>query len=149
MKLKKILWATDLSNNAAEALPFVSSLSEKYQTEVHVLYVMEEYGHFGAWYGDFDRSHIDKMQEMEKKKAEERLDEICRSHLEGCPLYIRHIAVGDPAGEILKLIETEKPDLVVMATRGRKGRFEFGHVTERIVKHSPAPVLTIPARSAK
>ena len=27
-----------------------------------------------------------------------------------------------------------------MATRGRKGRFEFGHVTERIVKHSPAPV---------
>jgi nucleotide-binding universal stress UspA family protein len=147
--LKKILWATDLSKNAAEALPFVSSLAETYQAEVHVLYVMEELGHFGAWYGDFDRSHIEEMQRMEREKAEKSLDQICQTHLEGCPLYIRHIAIGDAASEILKLIGTEKPALVVMATRGRKGKFEFGSVAERVVKHSPAPVLTIPAGSVR
>ena len=149
MKLKKILWATDLSKNAAEALPFVSSLAETYQAEVHVLYVMEELGHFGAWYGDFDRSHVEEMQRMEKEKAEKSLDEICQAHLEGCPLYVRHIAIGDAASEILKLIGTEKPGVVVMATRGRKGKFEFGSVVERVVKHSPAPVLTIPAGSVR
>jgi nucleotide-binding universal stress UspA family protein len=49
MEIKKILWATDLSENAGKALPLVTSLSERYQTEVHVVYVLEEVRHFGAW----------------------------------------------------------------------------------------------------
>jgi len=144
MELRKILWATDLSGNSEQALPFVQSLSERYQTEVHVLYVLEEMGNFGSWYGEFDRSELDKMQQMEREKAEKRLDQICASHLDNCPLYIRHTAVGDPSSEILKLIDNEKPDLVVIATKGRRDRFTFGSVAERIVKHSPVPVLTIP-----
>jgi nucleotide-binding universal stress UspA family protein len=144
MEVKRILWPTDLSENASKAQPFVSSFSEKYQTEVHVLYVLEEMGPFGAWYGEFDRASIDEMQALEKKKAEERLTEICDKHLTGCPLYIRHIAVGDPAGEILKTITREKADLVVMATKGKIGRFGFGSVTEKVVKHSSVPVVSIP-----
>ena len=147
MELTKILWATDFSENSAQALPFVSSLSEKYQTEVHVLYVLEDLGPFGAWYGEFDQSQLDKMREMEKEKAQKRLNEICENHLQGCRLYIRHISIGDPASEILKLIDQEKADLVVMATRGKRGRFEFGSVAERVVKHASVPVLTIPVKS--
>lgn len=146
MEIKKILWPTDLSKKAAEALPYVTSLSEKYQAEIHLVYVVEEIGHFGAWYGEFDRSHIDQMQEMEKKMAEEQLNQICVNHLEGCPLYIRHIAMGDPASEILKLIESEKADVVVMACQGRKGHFGFGSVAEKVVKHSPVAVLTVPVQ---
>jgi nucleotide-binding universal stress UspA family protein len=146
MEIKKILWATDLSENAGKALPLVTSLSERYQTEVHVIYVLEGFGDFGAWYGEFDRSQIEKMQAVERKKAEEKLDEICKVHLDHCPLYIRHTAIGDPASEILKLVEQEKPDLVVIASGGRKGHFDFGSVADRIVRHSPAPVLMVPAR---
>ena len=68
MKLNKILWATDLSENAAAALPFVTNLAEQHQSEVHALYVLEEIVHFGAWYGDFDRTHLDRMKEMEREK---------------------------------------------------------------------------------
>ena len=145
MDIKKILWATDLSENAGKALPLVTSLSERYQTEVHVVYVLEEFGHFGTWYGEFDRTEIEKIQALERKKAEEKLDEICTLHLDHCPLYIRHTAVGDPANEILKLVEKERADLVVISSRGRKGHFDFGSVAEKIVRHSPAPVLVIPA----
>jgi len=144
MDIKKILWATDLSENAEKALPFVTSLSEKYQTEVHILYVSEELGRFGASYGDFDRSQIERLQEMEIKDAETRLDEICRASLDSCPLYIRHTCIGDPASEILKLMEKEKPDMVVMAARGRKGRFQIGSVADRVIRHSQIPVLMIP-----
>ncbi len=144
MEIKKILWPTDVSENAALAMPLVQSLSEKYQAEVHVLYVIEGMGPFGAWYGDFDRSHAEKIQQMEREAAERELEDICSKNLQGCPLYIRHIAVGEPAGEILKTVEREKMDLVVMASRGRRGRFLFGSVTERVVKHSPVPVLTVP-----
>jgi nucleotide-binding universal stress UspA family protein len=145
MTLKKILWPTDFSENAAKALSYVTSLSEKYQSEVHVLYVLEPFAPGGAWYGEFDQSEIEKMQNLERERAEKRLSEICESYLDGCPLYIKHTAIGDPASEILKLVEKEAPDLIVMASRGQKGRFAFGSVAEKVVKHSPVPVLAVPA----
>lgn len=144
MEIRKILWPTDLSGNAEEALPFVTSLSEKYQTEVYVLYVIEELGIHEPWYGDFDRSHIEKIHEWEKKKAIERLDQICEKHLLGCRLYHKEVAIGDPAEEILRFIDREKVDVVVMTTRGRKSHFSFGSVAEKVVKNSPVPVVDIP-----
>lgn len=146
MDRKKILWPTDLSENARKALPYVSSLAEKYDTDVHVLYVIEELGHHERWYGEFDKSHIDRIHEWENEKAKERLDQICKKNLEGCHLYTRHIAIGDPAQEILRLIDKEKVDMVVMASRGEKGHFQFGSVAEKVVKNSPVPVVTIPCR---
>lgn len=145
MEVKKVLWPTDFSKNAAAALPYVESLSQKYQTEVHVIYVIEELGYHEPWYGEFDRSHIEKIHQWERQMAEKRLDEVCENHLKGCPLYIKHIAIGDPAQEIIRYIEKEKPDMVVMATHGRKGHFQFGSVAEKVVKSSPVPVVTIPS----
>jgi nucleotide-binding universal stress UspA family protein len=144
MELKKILWATDLSENAKAALPHVSTLSQLHASEVHLLYVLEAPGHFGAWYGEYDPTHTDRLQALEKEKAEAALTGICEAHLKGCPLYVKHTAVGEPADEILKFTEKERPDLVVVATKGRKGRFSIGSVAERVVRHSPVPVLTIP-----
>jgi nucleotide-binding universal stress UspA family protein len=144
MEVKKILWPTDFSSNAEKALPYVASLSDKYQTEVHVLYVIEELAYHETWYGEFDKSHIEKIQEWEDEKAKERLTQICNKYLKGCPLYVRHVAIGDPAQEILKLVEKQKVDMVVMATHGRKGHFPFGSVTEKVVKHCPVAVVTVP-----
>ena len=107
MEVQKILWPTDLSGNAEKALPHVNSLSQKYQTEIHILYVIEELGIHEPWYGDFDSNHIEKIHEWEEKKARERLDKVCEEYLKGCPLYIKHVAIGDPAMEILNLISEE------------------------------------------
>jgi len=149
MEINKILWPTDFSENAAKALPYVTSLSEKYGTEIHVLYVLEAWGQFGSWYGDYgDQKEIDRVQDWAKETAEKRLGELCENHLSGCPLYIRHIAVGEPAEEILKLIDQEKVDLVLMATHGDKARYDFGNVAGRVVKNAPVPVLTIPVSSS-
>jgi nucleotide-binding universal stress UspA family protein len=147
MEVKKILWPTDFSNNSEHALPYVTSLGEKYQTEVHVLYVIPELANHEPWYGEFDQSHIDKIHEWERKTAEKRLNEICEKYLAGCPLYVRHIAMGDPAEEILKLVEKEKVDMVVMASHGRKGRFHFGSVAEKVVKNASVPTITVPISS--
>ena len=149
MEMKKVLWPTDLSDNAAAALPYVESLSNKYMTEIHVLYVIEELGYHEPWYGDFDQGHIDKIHQWEQGMAQKRLDQICENHLKGCPLYIKHVTIGDPAQEILNYIENQKPDMVVMATHGRKGHFAFGSVTDKVVKSSPVPVVTVPTKTQK
>ncbi|UCD80675.1 MAG: universal stress protein [Desulfobacterales bacterium] len=147
MEVKKVLWPTDFSSSAEKALPYVTDLTQKYGAEIHVLYVIEDIAHHEAWYGEFDKTHIDKLMQWADKSAKKRLDQICEKYLNSCPLYVKHIAVGDPAQEILKLINKEKVDLVVMASRGAKGNFRFGSVAEKVLKNSPVPVTTIPVEN--
>lgn len=144
MEVKKILWPTDFSENAAAALPVVTSLSQKYGAEIHILYVLKDYPAIGASYGYNDPADVEKMKQWEKETAENRLDEICEKFLNACPLYFRHISVGDPAKEILKLIEDEEIDMVIMASRGSEAHFDFGSVAERVIKCTSKPTLIIP-----
>jgi nucleotide-binding universal stress UspA family protein len=144
MKVQRILWPTDFSENAAKALPYVQSLSEKYQTEIHVLYVLKDYGEWGASYGANQAEDFEKMRHWEKEMAEKRLDELCEKFLDSCPLYIRHVAVGDPVEEILKLIDKEDLDMVVMASRGSEGHFDVGSVAQKLLQCSTIPVVTVP-----
>jgi nucleotide-binding universal stress UspA family protein len=144
MEVNKVLWPTDFSSSAEKALPYVTDLTQKYGAEIHVLYVIEDVAHHESWYGDFDKSHVDKLMDWADKSAKKRLDQVCEKYLNSCPLYIKHIAVGDPAEEILKVIDQEKVDVVVMASHGQKGNYRFGSVAEKILKSSPVPVTTIP-----
>jgi nucleotide-binding universal stress UspA family protein len=144
MEMKKILWPTDLSSCAEKALPYVKSLTEKYNTEIHVLYVIQDLSNHKSWYGEFQQETIEKILKWEEKTAKNRLDELCSSSLEGCPLYIKHVAIGDPAQEILKLIDKEKVDAVVLSTCGEKGLYRMGSTAEKVVRNSPVPVITVP-----
>ncbi len=144
MKIKKILWPTDLSENSEKALPMVSSLAAAYGAEIHVLYVLEEIGSFGAWYGDFDRTQLESLSKAVLERAQRHLQEICEKSLGGCPYFIRHTASGDPASEILKAIDDMRPDIVVISRKGKTGSFEAGAVAEKIIRHSKVPVLAVP-----
>lgn len=144
VEIKKVLWPTDFSSSAQKALPYVTSLTMQYEAEIHVLYVIEDIAHHESWYGDFDIAHINKLMQWADKSANKRINQICEKYLDGCPMYVKHIAIGDPAQEILKLIDKEKFDMVVMASKGEKGLFRFGSVTEKVLKNSPVPVTTIP-----
>ena len=56
---------------------------------------------------------------------------------------------GAPWREILRVVEETKPDLVVMGTHGRRGLGHalIGSVAEKLVRMSPAPVLTVRPRA--
>ena len=157
MQIKKILWPTDFSRNAAQALPYVSSLSEQYQAEVHLIFVVDDVHQYDHFYGDASPTFLKEFQEKIIQKSGQQMEKICQESLKSCPLYKKHIVVGDPAKEILKFISAEKVDLVVMATHGhgeeRGGEmkhFPAGSVSEKVTRNSPAPVLTInPLRQKK
>jgi nucleotide-binding universal stress UspA family protein len=149
MEVKKILWPTDFSSIAERALPHVKSLTERYGAEIHVLYVIEDTAHHDGWYGAFEQKRVQELMDHAYKTANERLGQICEKYLDSCPLYVKHVAVGDPAREILKLIDREKVDLVVMASHGVKGNFRFGSVTDKVLKNSSVPVTVIPVEPVK
>lgn len=57
---------------------------------------------------------------------------------------------GDGAAEALvDMSRDEDIRMIVMATHGRSGleRWRMGSVTDRVVRHSAAPVLVVPTRS--
>lgn len=144
MRINKILWPTDFSSNAQKALPFVKSIIREYGAQIHVIYVVENMVRHESWYDEFGHKNIHQLMALAERSAEKHLDQICDRYLEKCPLYVRHVAVGDPAREILKRIEIEQVDMVVMATHGEKGEFRFGSVAEKVMKNSPVPVTLIP-----
>lgn len=55
------------------------------------------------------------------------------------------LLVGDAAAKILETIEEHKPALVVMGTHGRSGlsHLLLGSVTEKVIRASTVPVLTV------
>lgn len=144
MEIKKILWPTDLSGNAEKAQETVRAMAQKHGAEVHLLYVMEDLGRHEPWYGDFNQEHIDKIQAWEREKAEKRLNELCETALKGCPAFFKEIALGDPAEEILKAVGKIGADAVILAAKGRTGRFAFGGVADKVVKNASVPVVTVP-----
>jgi nucleotide-binding universal stress UspA family protein len=146
VELKKILWPTDFSSNAAKALPIVKSLTQKHNAELHLLYVFDT-THLEPWYGELEKDHIDRLIARGRELAQQRLEKICNKYLQGCPVNIRHTATGDPAQEILKFVDKEGVDMVVMPTHGQGEIFPFGSVTERVVKKSNVAVLTVPIQA--
>ncbi|MEJ5376934.1 MAG: universal stress protein [bacterium] len=150
-EIKKILWPTDLSENSALALPLVTSLSQKYGAQIHLIFVAEDIDQVVNFYGQDHPGPVKEFKEWVMRKATKRMEEICQAELGGCPYYQKRILVGDPAQEILKYVEQEGIDLVVMATHGhgasthehRPGQAVFGSVSEEVVKNSPVPVLTV------
>ena len=146
MEIKKILFPCDLTESSSKMLPYVLSLSEKYNSMIYLFHVIQELDTWGSDYID-DVPHVvlDKFQQEASEGAEKAMDRVCNEQLQGCPNFQRKIISGDPATEILKMIESEGIDLVVMGTHGRKGLEHtiFGSVAENVVKKSPVPVLTV------
>jgi nucleotide-binding universal stress UspA family protein len=58
---------------------------------------------------------------------------------------------GDVYDEIKRSIETAEPDLIVMGTHGRRAveRWFLGSTTEKLLRHSPVPLVTISAAGEK
>ena len=51
--------------------------------------------------------------------------------------------MGDPAGDVVRIADEEKCEMIVMGTHGRTGltRLLMGSVAEQIVRRAPCPVL--------
>jgi nucleotide-binding universal stress UspA family protein len=143
MEIKKILWPTDFSDNSNAALGYVLSLTKKYGAEIYLLYVAEDLTDYPKWYGELGPEHAQRLRDWEIPKAEKTMEEICRTELKGCPMFHKLVLVGDPAQKILEAAKQEDIDVIVMATHGRRGQFEIGSVTDKILKNSPVPVWTV------
>lgn len=147
MMIRTILWPTDLSRNSLKAAPNVISLADKYQARVVMLYVGTDLTAFwGGYAQDPGEHHLQRFQEWELQQAKNKMQAICDTDLKACPNLQVKLVQGDAAAEILKAIQDEKADLVVITTHGRgydhidQKSPVFGSVADKVIRTSPVPV---------
>jgi nucleotide-binding universal stress UspA family protein len=67
------------------------------------------------------------------------------------PIQSGRLLSGDPASALLEELRRGAHDLVIVGTHGRTGlsRALLGSVTEKLVRLSPVPVLSVPDEAAR
>jgi len=141
---KKILVALENSRADESLLPHVTELAKRLHSQLLLVHVAD------GWAArNFDQL---KLAESEEMKADRSYLESTIDRLRAAGLEVgAHLAMGDPATEILKTAESEKCDLIAMTTHGHRFLGDILHgstITE--VRHKAAiPVLLVRAKKSR
>ena len=164
--VKKILYATDLSENARYAFAYAVSLADLYNAAITFIHVLPEVR------SRLDKSIIgyiseERWEAIKSQNVEEAKEAIIgkrRDHLairdalhqfsedakegrEGEGFVTDDIIVvrGNPVEEILKYSEEKNCDLIVMGTHGQGTLADamMGSTARRVLRRSPKPVLVV------
>lgn len=140
--VKTVLCPTDFSEPAREALKIASELAAQVGAALLLVHVVPVLPALPS-----DPNYVFKVPEYERllhNDADEKLAQLLRQMKDGTDVRVM-VGHGDVAGEIVRISETEKADLIVIATHGTTGwrRFVFGSVAEKVVRLAKCPVLTI------
>ena len=142
-EFKKILFPVDLSESSPKLVPYVLTMAEKFGAKICLLFVARVLESFTSIY--VPHPSIDKFENEVVEGAKKRLQEFKEEHFQAFPDTEAVVLSGDISDVILNYIKSEKFDLVIMGTHGRKGleKVVFGSVAERVTKISSAPVLLL------
>lgn len=146
---KKILLPTDGSEYANKAAEHAIIIASQNNAEIIVLNVMETTQLASLPVEDFTRKFKDILRQ-EKTNPLENISKVFDEHLKDkefrdqIKLTLKQKG-GSPADIILQTVQDENIDMVIMGTSGKKGfeRFLLGSVTEKVVRNSKCPVLTV------
>lgn len=134
----RILLPTDGSEANNRAVEQAIGLARETDAELHVVFVVEDIPYAPEMMDDQVEGQLRAIGE----KAIEDIRE--RAESEGVEI-VATIREGAPHSSILGYVDEEDVDVIVMGTQGRSGldRYLLGSVTERIVRTSDVPVLTV------
>ena len=140
---KKILFPVDFSETPPKLVPYVKAMAERFESEVHILFVARILDYFSM-------AHLpdDSIADIEKnlmERARKQMSEFKETYFQGIENVRVTVVGGDVLDEIMSYISSENIDVVIMGTHGRKGldKIVFGSVAGQVVKSSPVPVLLI------
>ncbi len=156
-----VLFPTDGSDGAKVALDHASDIAERYDATLHAVYVaQDEIGPSGM----VDRDHEDvDTSDMTGEQHDSQGTGMTQT--EGTDAFEKHgqqvvsdvaesvdnvpvetvVLQGNAYERILDYADESDADLIVMGTHGRTGvdRYLLGSVTEKVVRTSDVPVLTV------
>ncbi|MFD1684656.1 universal stress protein [Halobellus litoreus] len=137
----RILIPTDGSECADSAVEHALDIAAQYDAELHVLSVVDSR----------DVSHSapaispEQVQQTLRDRAESVVESVAERAEAAGVTVVTAVEPGIPDDVVVEYAADEDCDLIVMGTHGRTGleRYLLGSVTERTVRRSSVPVLTV------
>ncbi len=138
----RVVWATDGSESADQALALARTLVEESKGELFVVHCEE----VALWSMEALPAH--GHEEEHKKKIEGQVDELSGSGVKA-KLELTTASTGEAAHAIAEAAKTLQAEVIVVGTRGRTrlSGLMLGSVTERLLHLAPCPVLVVPSRT--
>ena len=138
--LKKILWATDFSDEAQEACLYAVNFAKELKASLIALHVVPDFSPalYNTSYAI--RGELVKRVNFLKKEARKKLEGIKKAKEKPFKILVKE---GSPSKKIIETAEEEKVDLIVIGKRGLSAveKLFIGSVANQVLRHSPVPVL--------
>ncbi len=133
-----ILLPTDGSDGADAALEHAVAQAQAYDATLHVLYVTN------TTYMGSGAAEATAVEALRNSGADILAETVESLDERGVDVESKQLE-GDPHATIVEYSEDADIDLIVMGTHGRTGldRYLLGSVTEKVVRTSAVPVLTV------
>jgi len=155
--IKTILYATDLSKNSAYAFYYAVHMARRDDAKIVILHTVESLPQMLVSFEDFDHKVAKDRWEETAKKFKERIQDIsvkvdAQTGISSVDLVSKIlIRQGRPAEEILKVVDEEGCDVIVLGTHS-KGFLEqtfLGSVSKSVLQRTQKPVFIVPLPSGK
>ncbi len=146
--LKKILWATDFSDEAQEALFYTAAFAKTFNAKIVALHCVPDFSPALYDTASVIRGELARRVDDMKKEADKRLQTI-KNH-QGIPFKII-VKEGNASKKIIETAEEEKVDLIVIGRRGMSAieKLFIGSVANHVLRNSPVPILVTKKKTGK
>ena len=141
---RHILVPIDFGEPSEQAVDLALTMALRFDARVTLLHVSWMPPYYYSAYAEGLAFPVDEME----TRAKATLDEAVTKAKLRYPRTEGMMVAGQPWEKILEAIKTSGADLLVMGTHGRRGlsRVFLGSVAEKVLRHSPIPVLTTGGR---
>jgi nucleotide-binding universal stress UspA family protein len=143
VKIEKILVGCDFSPDSIQALKHALSLAQEFEAELHLAHVIET---------PTQPSLSNENTSVSREIQQDYRDLLIQKLREMVPAEARYwctpqtsLLEGQPYDEIVTYAESKGMDMIVLGVRGHglvKTLF-LGSTTDRVVRRSPCPVLSV------
>ena len=144
MKIERILFPTDFSENSSSALEYASRLAGDTGARMYIVHVDSLLDiKLPLFPPELAVSSYDAPWGHERHEIRDRLTKVVPTIPNVA--YEHRYLTGSPAAKILKLAEQERIGLIVMGSHGRTGlsKLLMGSVAEGVMRRAKCPVLIV------
>ena len=156
-RIRKILYATDLSQNSAYAFRYAINSAVKHDAELVILHVLEQMSSTNLalanmYLGEaLSQKLVEDRTSYALDRIRKRLETFCETELKEDPESanrIKSIEVreGFPAEVILRMADEQDCDAIIMGAHGKDkiSYTFFGSTAKRVLRRTRKPVFIIP-----
>lgn len=141
--IKKLLWATDFSNESKFCLPYIKYFSKTIKVKNYALYVLPKFSDWVYEAAFFSNEDLHREVEKTKKKSKSKMLGYKSTYKLD---FSAQVIEGVASEEIINFADSNKIDIIFAGRRGISELEEIlvGSTTSRLIRNSNIPVFIVP-----